>query len=363
MWGRVWSSLLVVGIMSLCVAAGTASAAFPGANGRIAFERYSNPSLSVTTTDAGGGGAATLVDGARSPAWSSDGTKIAYVRSDAPEFESTIYVANADGTGEQRVGPDYDDPPGGPDFGYFTAIDNPAWSPDGRSLVYDRNVTICGGHACVVNPEGIWRINVDGTGEQPLAEFGNHPAWSPDGTKVAFDTGIYFYNAGDIAVVGADGRGEDRITNTEADEREPNWSPDGTTLVFSSTPTLYSYEPSELKTIRADGTFLTSLTDGSAFDVAPAWSPDGTKVVFESSRGGGGLYTVNADGTGLTRLPASGPQDVEPDWQPLVGPRREDFKNAAHFCKAERSFMGEAAFAAKYGGGANAHGKCVGASH
>jgi predicted acyl esterase len=43
-------------------------------------------------------------------------------------------------------------------------------------------------------------------------------------------------------------------------------------------------------------------------------------------------------------------------------PVREDFKNAAEFCKADAEFLGEAAFRAKYGtnrNGANAHGKCV----
>ena len=44
-----------------------------------------------------------------------------------------------------------------------------------------------------------------------------------------------------------------------------------------------------------------------------------------------------------------------PDWQPLVGPRREDYKNASHFCKALHDFLGEADFAQRYRG----HGGCV----
>jgi hypothetical protein len=44
-----------------------------------------------------------------------------------------------------------------------------------------------------------------------------------------------------------------------------------------------------------------------------------------------------------------------PDWQPLVGPRRADYKNASHFCKAERAFLGEQEFRQKYGN----HGGCV----
>jgi Tol biopolymer transport system component len=270
-------------------------------------------------------------------------------------------VANADGTGEQRVGPNYEDAPPGPDYGYFTRVDNPAWSPDGRSLAYDRNVTACGGHTCVVNNEGIWRINVDGTGEQRLAEVGNHPAWSPDGTKVAFDTGWEFYIAGDIAVVGADGRGETTITNTSEDEREPNWSPDGSRIAFGTVAS--TYEQSDIGVVDSGGTGQSTLIGGPASDSSPAWSPDGTKLVFRSERDGGGLEIANADGSGIERLAASGANDFYPDWQPIVAPRREDFNNAAQFCKAERAFLGDQRFSAKYGGGANAHGKCVSQSH
>ena len=46
-------------------------------------------------------------------------------------------------------------------------------------------------------------------------------------------------------------------------------------------------------------------------------------------------------------------------WQPIPGPQRSDYKNAAQFCKAERSFLGGDVFSQKYGGGANAHGRCV----
>jgi len=55
----------------------------------------------------------------------------------------------------------------------------------------------------------------------------------------------------------------------------------------------------------------------------------------------------------------TGPDSFSPDWQPLVGPRREDFKSASHFCKAEHEFLAEGEFKRRYGGGANAHAKCV----
>ena len=66
--------------------------------------------------------------------------------------------------------------------------------------------------------------------------------------------------------------------------------------------------------------------------------------------------TANPSRERITTDPAD---DFNPDWQPLPEPKRVDFKNAAQFCKAERDFLGDAAFRAKYGDGANAYGKCV----
>ena len=113
--------------------------------------------------------------------------------------------------------------------------------------------------------------------------------------------------------------------------------------------------------MNADGTNPTRLTNDRRSSGDPAWSPDGTKIAFETDREGNyEIYTMNSDGTSQTRLTnIAGAYNFSPDWQPLPGPQRSDYKNAAQFCKAERDFLGESQFRAKYGGGANAYGKCV----
>jgi hypothetical protein len=76
---------------------------------------------------------------------------------------------------------------------------------------------------------------------------------------------------------------------------------------------------------------------------------------------GRGINIMNADGTGQSFLT----QGLTPDWQPIPGPKRGDFKNAAHFCKAERDFRGAADFQRRYGtngNSGNAFGKCVSAA-
>ena len=71
------------------------------------------------------------------------------------------------------------------------------------------------------------------------------------------------------------------------------------------------------------------------------------------------MNAVGADRTQITTRVGSGNFDFDADWQPIPPPRRENFKNAAKFCEAERDYFGEDAFRARYGGGADAYGRCV----
>jgi len=77
------------------------------------------------------------------------------------------------------------------------------------------------------------------------------------------------------------------------------------------------------------------------------------------------LHTITSDGRTVTQVPNLALPSQAPDWQALSqppGPQRSDYKNAAEFCKAEREFLGDRAFAEAYGTNgnrANAYGKCV----
>ena len=97
----------------------------------------------------------------------------------------------------------------------------------------------------------------------------------------------------------------------------------------------------------------------------PSWSPEGDRLAYtwlpcEFARrcGPGRIHTIEPNGSDDIEV-LDGPDSFSPDWQPLVGPRREDFKSASHFCKAEHEFLAEGEFKRRYGGGANAYGKCV----
>ncbi len=119
----------------------------------------------------------TTLKAAEGPAWSPDGTMIAF-NGIAPSA-SGLYVANADGTNAPRL--------------VSSSGGEPiSWSPDGRRLV-------------VVGDNDILIVNVDGTGLRNLTESTGaeyDPDLSPDGTKVAF---IGWSPGDNVSVMNVDG--------------------------------------------------------------------------------------------------------------------------------------------------------------
>jgi len=197
----------------------------------------------VYVMDAGGSNQTRLTEnrsgfaGDRFPAWSPDGTRIAFVST--RELDETIYVMNADGSGQRRLtgsGP-------GP----------PVWSPDGTRIAFVG--------------AGIQVINADGSGLATLAD-GSSPAWSPDGSSIAFARGREVGIGGgtsDIYVMDADGSRESRLTEGEflAGDGSPTWSPDGTRIAFVRGGAIYA--------MKANGSNQTRVAEGPALLVV--WSP------------------------------------------------------------------------------------------
>jgi TolB protein len=327
----------------------SAQATFPGQNGKIAFLGFTAAGGGVHVVEPDGTGQALVVSGGQDPAWSADGSRLAYF--DYTRFPGALSVADSDGSGqsEVRVGSFSSQP-------FFSNEDRfrePAWSRDGGTIAYAEVDNACAPRVgCHDAPEGIRGINPDGTGDRALIRSpASDPAYSPDGTKIAWADHIVFGSG--IHVSNPDGTGDTQLTAAEPVTGnglafDPSWSPDGTRIAFTSFVTANN---AEIYVMDADGSNQTRLTSSEApDDVDPVWSPDGTKIAWSRDSD---LWVMNADGSGQT--PLGGIRGVTPDWQPLVGPRRADHKNASHFCKAEREFLGAQEFGQKYGN----HGGCV----
>jgi Tol biopolymer transport system component len=307
-------------LLTLCLSGGVALAAppagattasrpkgFPGANGLIAWSRvfFSQDSEIFVMNPDGTDRHQLSHDTVNNfnPAWSADGTRIAFDA--AGSGGEDIYVMNADGTGEVDI-----TKAPGPDIG-------PAWSPDGTRIAYWRQTKSLSEHIFVMAADGAHRTQLTFG-----PEVDNQPSWSPDGTTIAFssnrDGNVELY------LMNPDGSNVHRLTNTpNAHEENPNWSPDGTRLAYDScvSPTFPcpGVTPNyEIFTMRLDTGHASRLTFVPGIDWNPAWSPDGTQIVFRSDRAANGtqIWKMDANGSNqvqLTFKAFSG--GVDPDWQ------------------------------------------------
>ena len=225
------------------------------------------------------------------PAWSPDGTQIAFDSNRDGNHE--IYVMAADGSQPTRLTRN-------------SARDrHPAWSPDGTQIAFHSN------------RDGNYEIYVMAAdGSQPTRLTRNSatdefPAWSPDGTQIAFHSNRDGND--EIYVMAADGSQPTRLTRNSATDEFPAWSPDGTQIAFMSERD-GNYE---IYVMAADGSQPTRLTRNSARDRYPAWSPDGTQIAFHSYRDGNDeIYVMAADGSQPTRLTRNDAWDYSPAWSP-----------------------------------------------
>jgi Tol biopolymer transport system component len=311
-----------VAVVAVLAIPGTALTAFPGDNGRIAFESdRDGGDVDVWTINPDGTDPLNLTADSTAadlqPAWSADGKRIAFVRDPGtpePPAEAEIWVMRADGSGQRQLTDNDVD-----DF-------DPAWSPNGRRIVFGRD------------PDGsgpadseLWIMRADGSGERQLTnnevdDF--EPAWSPNGRRIAFDRdtdpnpGPEAQNI-DIFDIRPRGGGERQLTDAVGFDGGPNYSPDGKKIAFDSER---DGDP-DVWVMRRDGTHPTQLTGEDpaeeAVDILTAYSPDGEFIAFSTNRDSAPsaenfeVYVMRADGSDETNRTNDPAFDFNPDWQPL----------------------------------------------
>lgn len=262
---------------------------------RISYVSKAGGRYALQVSDADGYAPQTIVSSKEpiiSPAWSPDGTKLAYV---SFEKKKPVVFVQSLVSGQRYVLANYK--------GNNSA---PSWSPDGKKLAI---VLTHGANSQV------YTINADGTGLQQITQsraIDTEPTWSPDGKWIYFtsDRG----GAPQIYRVGISGGEAQRVTFEGAYNGSPHFSPDGKLLAYIR---------------REQGRFrvaLQELASGqvqilseTSKDESPSFAPNGRMILYATSiNGRGTLAAVSSDGRVKQRLSETKGDVREPAWGPAA---------------------------------------------
>ena len=226
-----------------------------------------------------------------SPAWSPDGSRLAYVSFD--QKKPVVVVQNL-AQGTTRVVANF--------RGNNSA---PAWSPDSKHLLV------------ALTKDGltqVYRIPAGGGEAERLTQspgIDTQAAYSPDGQWIAFtsDRG----GSPQIYRMPAAGGAAQRLTFEGTYNVGPRFSPDGKTLAFVQR----EGGRFRIATLELSTGQVTVLTEGP-LDDSPSFAPNGKMILYEAQAGGRGqLAAVSGDGRVRQRLTSAAGDVQDPAWGPM----------------------------------------------
>ncbi len=295
-------------------------------------------------------------DGAENfePAFSPDGGMIAYYSN---KRGGICFVPMTGGTPKQLT-----------EFG-----GHPAWSPDGKTIAFSDSTYISDPSGRNANSsQTLWLISVEGGEPRRLTQIGNPagghsaPAWSPDGKRIVFDANDPSYS--EIWSVSAQGDDLKKLSGNASLATDAVYAPDGKAVFFVSrggssiwqvnlsatgeavgepvkivdasnsrirnlsiaakakrivysamtlNSNLWSISVTPSGEVRNSETVhLTQSTN--IRNTHPAFSPDGTQIAYAVYGGTNHLqiWTMNADGKSQTQLTSSSDDSFSPSWFP-----------------------------------------------
>lgn len=238
----------------------------------------------------------------RSPSWSPDGKTVV--------FEKVVFR----GWAQNQLLYSWD-----PNREYRYTDVFPGLSKDGKLVLTEKNQN---SSVAIMDPDGSNKqriFEVGGAGLDPgmvakglAGAFA--PAWSPDGQWVAFGLGQWFQarrtGTAKIMRVRRDGTGAEALTDGSVHSGFPSYSADGKQLVFR----VFGEKDAGLRILNLEDHSTRVLT--TEYDNLPGWSPDGSLIVFTRKVDAVNfdIFTIRPDGSDLNRLTTSRANDGHAVW-------------------------------------------------
>ena len=239
------------------------------------------------------------------PAWSPDGKALLYT-GEVGKVRKIFQQDLASGQVSQLTHGDFDEL-------------QPTWSSDGREIAFVRSrqpgAKLQPGDVFGQFQDGdVWVMDLPTGKESKIVENAFDPAYSPDGKRVAVDAS--WAGPRRIWVLDREGHNPQQITTDTSEELShiaPAWSPDGKKIAFQS----LERTKFNIRVVNLDSKQMDWITNDFRINLRPSWSRSGKFIYFSSDRSGGiniWRVPVNGDGTvsgPLQQVTTGAGQDVE----------------------------------------------------
>jgi TolB protein len=253
------------------------------------------------------------------PRYSPDGSQLTMSDTPLGLARNGILLLHADGSSRETL---LDDPE--------HSVVAPAWSSDGTRIAFglERFSAVAG----ELGPARLALLEVASRAVTVLTDDGENagfPSWSPDGTRIVFRR--WTDSASSLHVFDLGTNSSTLLLEGFGRVDFPAWSPDGSAVLFTSD----QGGDQDLYTIDVGSRHIERLTITPGPDAQASWSPDGQWIAFVSVRAGykdeaalnpgnlqaaGDLYVMRRDGSDVRLLTENPFEEATPGWAPPAPP-------------------------------------------